>query len=818
MRSWIALLFTLLFGALIFGCAKSLNPTQPPLDPAFPQVNATVDPAVNSDNRAVWGLWKLAFPADRSRIDVIPDRTGAMHLNTVRLLETAPCTDCLTIENLIILSSTEVQADLVLRHPQPGVLKTTGFDVRGIFITGSNYTFPDSGRTVSVGVNAPLLLYPDGYTSLFNPTEFPETTPPALGYIHGNFAPGISQSATLNPFIAYEKDMPRRMFAPGTIGTRTVKLFLPDGYVECGYAVDACWTFVDGEVGDPLTDFPPDANCLEAYKIDVEVGPGLRIADGGAAEIQVEVWDHQGLESIVAVDVEAPNLFVGTVPLDFALVTSSGSYLYTGTITNDLGAVDGEYPVLVRVEELEPDQNLGAIDAWNIFRANLGPERGWARTFGGIMYDDGYGAAIDASDYIYVTGSFRTACDFDPSGDIEFHVSEGWYDPYVCKYDQAGNYLWAKTWGGDMTDWGLGIAADSTGSVYVCGAYDDTVDFDPGPGVVEHTTVGRKDAFVSKFNGDGELEWVRVFGGERDDYAYDVAVDDLGNVFLTGFFHRTADFDPGPGVDEHSTWGPADKRDVFLSCLNSSGDFQWAHTWGGLLEDEGFGVEVDNLGNVWVTGNWQWTVDFDPGDGVIEYTSTDTRDGFLSKFDSDGNLVWVDTWGYGPLTWPYDVVLDEQGNSFTTGVYGGFGGTGSFLRKSTDFGQLLWVLNWRGEGNNWAQAIALDSLGYVYVSGYFIGETDFDTGSGSKIYTSNGERDFYVCKFSSSGFFQWARTFGGEESEYGLGCAVDSDDNVYTTGRFASPVDFNPNLGVDLHTPKGDFDIFLSKLPPDGFW
>ena len=109
------------------------------------------------------------------------------------------------------------------------------------------------------------------YTNLFNPTEFPETLPgpPAFKYTPGKYSNSDDLSATLNAFVAYERDEPRRMFALGTLSTRTIPLRVPDGPFEFGYAVDACWKKVDGEVTDPVADFPPDANCLEPYRLEV---------------------------------------------------------------------------------------------------------------------------------------------------------------------------------------------------------------------------------------------------------------------------------------------------------------------------------------------------------------------------------------------------------------------------------------------------------------------------------------------------------------------------------------------------------------------
>jgi hypothetical protein len=111
-------------------------------------------------------------------------------------------------------------------------------------------------------------------------------------------------------------------------------------------------------------------------------------------------------------------------------------------------------------------------------------------------------------------------------------------------------------------------------------------------------------------------------------------VDGSGSVYVSGFFTRTFDFDPGAGTDYHTSTD--DSEDAFLSRFDSSGNFVWTRTWGGAGSDQGFGVAVDGLGNVVVTGDFQDTVDFEPGPGVDNHTFHGTWDVFLIKFLPDG--------------------------------------------------------------------------------------------------------------------------------------------------------------------------------------
>jgi hypothetical protein len=422
---WVVL-FALL---LLIGCGKSHGPIASGVDEDDMSATTPRSSHSGTGNRIVWGLWKISISADRSTVEVVPDRTGTMHFNLVRLLEVHPCTDCLRFSNVKLFPNGDLSVDLTVIHPFPGLLQYTGFDLRGIIISGAGYNFPVSGRSIARGDDILRVLNSDGYTHLFNPTDFPPTVPPILGYIPGKMSPGGDLSATLNPFFAYEQDQPRRMFLPGTVSTRTILVHIPDGPLEFGYAVDVSWFPADGEVTDPVNDFPAEANAMEAYKISVEVGEEP-CPVGRNEEVRVEVFDHQGLETIDSVTVEAPDLFTGEVELVYSETTAEGSFVFTGTISNEHATSKGPHPLLVRVTGTETDGNLGIVDAWQV--REVMAEIGWARTWGGIGGEYVTRVAVDASGDIYVTGRFNDIVDFDPGEYEEIHVSNGGCRSQCC--------------------------------------------------------------------------------------------------------------------------------------------------------------------------------------------------------------------------------------------------------------------------------------------------------------------------------------------------------------------------------------------------
>ena len=830
MRINIVIPAVLLASALAIGCASGKsNPSIPSSDPQTPlllnSTNAT------SSNRYIWGFWDITISENRDSVEITTARVAEMHLNVVRLIEVTPCSTCLRINNIRNVSPNVLDADVTLTHPFPGLLKYTGFDVRGIFISQGNFTFPESGRKIAWGTDVPVVLNADAFTNLFNPTEFPpdQPGPPALRYIPGKYATGGDLSATLNPYQLYGKTAPRCVFLPGESMTRSFRLYAPTGPIHFGYAVDANWVPVD-DVTDPVEDFPPDANCPEAYTIAVDIPYGINSSWMSLNPIDILVFDHQGLDTISSVSIEAPDLFDGEISLAYSTWNTDDSWWFSGTIVNETAAVHGTYPLLVRVEDTGTDPNFGRIDGWSVCSAQV--KEGWARTWGSYRPDCARGLVLDGSSDVYVTGHFQDTVDFDPGPGIDSHTApNSERSVFLCKYDTKGIYQWARTWGG-VEDCGVAVAIDSTGNIYVTGTFSGDVDFDPGPGEEWHNGYNGS-AFLSKFDSSGEFIWARNWGSEGGILGREVAVDSLDNIYITGEYHGHTDFDPGPGEDWHDSNGHVDS---FLCKYDSSGKFIWARTWGGTNADLGLEVEIDSHDCAYVLGAFSLTVDFDPGPGEDWHTAVDSEDTYLCKFDSSGEFMWARTWGgAGNLYYGQDIVFDTFGNLYVTGNFmytvdfdpgpgedwhTSKGYTDIFLSKFDSLGTLQWARTWGGYSlaTETGFAVMISMQGSILVAGNFFGKTDFDPGPDEYWYT--GSDTIFLSTFDASGSFLTASAFCEGGNIDGFDGARDSLDRIYITGGFSYITDFEPGLGEDLHTaPRlGSADAFLLKILPDGTW
>jgi len=793
-------------------------------------------------NRSIWGFWNVAISADHSTATITPVRTAGMHLNIVGLLENSPCSNCLTVTNIHSVGAEELRCDLTLTHPIAGILKLSGFDVRGIFIAGSDYNFPTENKYIAHGENLPRLYNHDGYTNLFNPTDFDPDglRPDFLKYIPGKFTKPGDLSSTLCPFLAYAEDQPRRIFLPGEIMSRTVILKVPMGEIEFGYAVDACWTNVYGTVIDPVAEFPQDANCLEPYKIKVDSEAGLGTVADSRTKLNIEVFDHQGFDNIPDVYIEAPDLFEGRKTVLFSGHGEQDNAFWNTSIKNEYGVAEGMYPLLVRVTDNDPDQNLGEVDAWQVAMIRVGDIEGWVKTWGGSGRDAAWDTAIDEDGNIYLVGEFTGSVDFDTGSGVDLHTAPDGLGAFLCKYTPAGEYLWTVTWGKASA---RALIIDDSGNPNVTGNFEGTCDFDPGDGVEEIQADGLKsDVYVSRFDSDGNFQWVATWGAANvADLAGDIACGDMGSVYVAGCFSSTVDFDPGPGTEERTSNG---EEDVFLVKLDFYGDLEWVNTWGGIggvsfaTDDEACGLACSDSG-IYVGGHFHSECDFDPGTGEMIKIPNGYEDAYIAKFSASGTFQWVNTWGGVDATSVKSLSSVDSTGVLATGYFNDivdFDPGDDVLEFETNGTPDGFVTSYNKNGGfewavpitSWATVIpndlTIDSTGDIVVTGFFDHYIDLDPGPGIDGYESEGWMDVFLLKLDYVGIYEWGHAFGGPGviSEYvdDEGCSVitNNANEIFLVGHFEYLTDFEPGPGEEIVTSNGLWDAWLTRYRPDGTW
>ena len=292
------------------------------------------------------------------------------------------------------------------------------------------------------------------------------------------------------------------------------------------------------------------------------------------------------------------------------------------------------------------------------------------------------------------------------------------------------------------------------------------------------------------------LDFAFPLGGTGDDGGSDMVLDSSGNIYVSGGFSGTVDFDPGPGVFELTGGGG------FLAKYDNSGAFQW------VIPAVGGRIALDGGGNIYLTGGFSGTVDFDPGPGVFELTSGGSLDIFVAKLDNSGTFQWAHSMG-GTAGWEsgLDVAVDSSTNSCVV-----TGGEPILVAKYDSAGSLEWEF-WvaLAGGGSWGTGVAVDGVGSVYLTGN--GNGDFDPGPGVFEFTSYPGGS--LAKYSSSGAFEWAFRTGGQ-SDVDSRVALDGSDNVYVTSSFDGTQDFDPGPGVFELTTDVGLDMFLAKYDSSG--
>ncbi|MCB0744188.1 MAG: SBBP repeat-containing protein, partial [Ignavibacteriae bacterium] len=456
----------------------------------------------------------------------------------------------------------------------------------------------------------------------------------------------------------------------------------------------------------------------------------------------------------------------------------------------------------------------------------------WAKSIGGSSLDSGRRIVVDGSGNSYVAGSFPGTVDFDPGSGIYNLTSAGSDDAFFAKYDLDGSLVWAKSVGGSSSDYIYGIEIDGGGNIYICGTYRNTVDFDPSSGgTFNLTSVGSSDVFFAKYDMDGNFVWAKSIGGTLGDYANSLAVDVSGNIYITGYFWNTVDFDPNSGAQLLTSSG---EEDIFIAKYGSNGNCIWANRFGSTFLDKGISVALDGNGNVLLTGTFRGTVDFDPSNSTNNLSSIIQLDDiFLAKYTSDGNFVWVGQIGSISDQKPIKIVVDAGGNSYLTGTfesttdfdpssgiynltsaYAGYDDI--FIAKYAYDGSLIWAKGFGGTSSETVNSMAIDASGNSYVTGNFPWTADFDPSSETYNLTSAGITDIFIAKYAQNGSLVWAKRVGGTSYDSGLDIAVDGTQNIYITGYFNGTVDFDPDAGINNLISNGGYDIFFAKYLPDG--
>lgn len=387
-----------------------------------------------------------------------------------------------------------------------------------------------------------------------------------------------------------------------------------------------------------------------------------------------------------------------------------------------------------------------------------------------------------------------------------------------CFYSNA--QFWGNVNESEFVNEALDIEIDNTGNSYVTGYITGETSFSTS--IVFNSAPGNGDIYVAKYSSTGSLTWVKKFGGNFSDRAYDLALDNNGNVFITGQFYGTINF------DGNSITSVSNSKDIFLAKLNSSGITQWVISEGGSGSENAYGITCDQLGNVILTGQFE-------GNSILggsNYTSQlnptinlPSYDLFASKYDGNGTNLWVKTGGGKYEDRGLAVTTDSQNNIYLSAQFSDtlqFAGITyqnaaynvGLITKLAPNGNLVWKNILRaGFLIPYDLEVTQDEL---YITGDAQG-TIIYSNNGSTNYTpSNFSKSIFALKTSLTGQMSWIKTVGSDNAISALSISVDANRNAYITGSFNCAISELHAPNHALYNSVGFKDAYLWKLNQNG--
>lgn len=408
----------------------------------------------------------------------------------------------------------------------------------------------------------------------------------------------------------------------------------------------------------------------------------------------------------------------------------------------------------------------------------------------------------------------------------------------TCAFSQ--NVNWAFGTGGALDESQAFnmpcVHVDNAGNIYHGGVFESVViDVDPSAGVTNIANSGAKDGYFAKYTPSGNLIWAVKVGGALNDGLNGIGTDANGNVYITGFFNGTVDFDPSAAAYYLTATGVGQtlSGDVYLAKYTSSGQLLWAFSFGsGTSYDYGHNLTVTPGGVVYLYGVMTMTgnIDVDPSSGSY-YLNESNGNAFCVKYNTHGKFMSaINLGGVHQNSCVRDVKLDKEDiylGGYIKGSCDINPGPGvqminsnsedAFIMKLDTNFNFQWGFSLRKDNTvDEGCSISLDQNN-IYFSGYALGTNiDFDPSTSTALLSSAGSTDNFIASYTKQGQYRWAKLIGGSGAEWNASNTC-QNGNVILCGYFNNTVDFNPSPGGAFYlTSKGAKDGYCLMLDTNG--
>ncbi len=457
------------------------------------------------------------------------------------------------------------------------------------------------------------------------------------------------------------------------------------------------------------------------------------------------------------------------------------------------------------------------------FSVLSGTEPVWetVHSYSSISQDHGRMCAYDNQNNLYIAGTFTNniviegvqySCRFPNIGNN--------LDIFVAKFDSLNVCQWVNIIGGCDRDDIYGLKISNNGDIFIAGHVSSGVifsnDFAP--------TVGTWDGFAAKLNSDGQFLWVNTFGNDTIDFVYDLELDSHDNIYIAGHFQGTVNHGPNTLISQGD-------KDIFVTKIDSTGNFVWSESAGGIGTDYALALSINeqyNSTEVYVVGVCEVTCQF----GNLQLPTAGGAEGFVARLDNNHNWDFVKTFVCGSTDCTTDVFVDSNSNIYIAGFYtnniiiddfylqANTSGTNSYLFKMDNEGELDWLESITDAGHNRIYRITPGNDDNLIICGMIGSDANF----GSAFTGPSGNTQIYVSEISTSGTWNWLKTTQQESdiaNDYHLAnvrcTAVNSNNDIAVTGSVNGYCFFD-NYSVQSYLCLGgedDNDAFWAILHPD---
>ena len=438
--------------------------------------------------------------------------------------------------------------------------------------------------------------------------------------------------------------------------------------------------------------------------------------------------------------------------------------------------------------------------------------RMWGTYFGGFENEICRKVVSDSNNNIIIVGQTNSTSNIATSGSFQTTLS-GNDDVFIAKFNPLGSLLWSTYFGSNFLELALSCAIDNSGNIYVSGFTESNSGITTS-GSHQGNFGGQSDAFLVKFNSNGQRQWATYCGGSGIDYGYACSVDALGNVYLTGETSSSNNIATSGAFRENYAGG----NDAFLVKFNASGQRLWGTYFGGTSADNSISCVIDFNNNIIIAGRTYSDSIATPG---VQYENL-IGNGFIAQFNSVGNLNWATYY----TSEVQSCSTDSTGNIYIAGFTNStnliatpgahqenYGGDmeDAYLAKFNNLGLLIWGTYYGGEYRDFSYSVSASS-NKVYLSGFTTSSINIATSGAYQTVNGGGMYDAFLAEFDTNGVRQWGTYYGSGGIDQAFSVTTDSNGMIYLAGATYGSVEGISTTGSHQSTYKGEHDAFLVKF------